>query len=266
MTHAKLVLWLLTALCEAYERKLTDQLYELYLVALKDVDARTIEAALPKLLRRDTGFMPRPGEVFAACGGDGDPAQFDPEGLAWKLVRTAIGKIGGYCSVVFADPAIALAIDDMGGWSYLCELTQRELDFKAKDFPKRYELARRMKSPKVRVLAGLQQRDAKTDKADIKMIGMVSGEILIGLYRPPEEQKRLTFTQTAKPVSAVTVAGFAKLLEHKLSVALPEREATEESPVVALRKRSAEMLAVEAELRNHAKLSCREAVMDLRND
>ena len=101
MTHSKRVLWLLTALCEAYERTLTDQLFDLYEVALKGVDAKAIEAALPKLLKRDTGFMPRPGEVLAACGGN--PEEFDPAGLAWKVVLQAIIKVGGYDSVVFTD-------------------------------------------------------------------------------------------------------------------------------------------------------------------
>ena len=211
MEHEKAVLMLVTALCEAYERKIRDQFVKLYSHALKEVPTNVINQVLPKLLKRNSAFMPRPGEVLAACVGD-RPESFDPAAMAWKVLRKAIASVGGYYSVVFTDPAIAAAVEDMGGWTYLCELTQRDIEFKAKEFPQRYELARRMKLQAGKVLAGLQSRDAKTGKADVKVIGYVDGVVKIGNYAQPKEQKLL---EAPKPVAIGCVADFAKRLEQK---------------------------------------------------
>lgn len=47
--------------------------------------------------------------------------------LAWGRVHDAMARVGAYTDVVFDDPAIHAAVEDMGGWPKMCRTDLKEL-------------------------------------------------------------------------------------------------------------------------------------------
>lgn len=53
----------------------------------------------------------------------------DRAALAWGKVLGALSAVGAYSDVVFDDPAIHAAIEDLGGWAKVCRGDVSELSF-----------------------------------------------------------------------------------------------------------------------------------------
>jgi hypothetical protein len=53
----------------------------------------------------------------------------DRAALAWGKVLEAMSSVGAYTDVVFDDPAIHAAIEDLGGWPKLCRTETKELSY-----------------------------------------------------------------------------------------------------------------------------------------
>lgn len=70
-------------------------------------------------------FMPQPADIIAQI--DGTSA--DRTALAWGKVLDAMSSVGAYSDVVFDDPAIHAAIEDMGGWPKVCRTELDNLGF-----------------------------------------------------------------------------------------------------------------------------------------
>lgn len=51
----------------------------------------------------------------------------DRAALAWGKVLETMGGVGAYTDVIFDDPAIHAAVDDMGGWPKMCRTDLKEL-------------------------------------------------------------------------------------------------------------------------------------------
>lgn len=66
-------------------------------------------------------FVPQPADIVAQVDGTAS----DRTALAWGKVLDAMSSVGGYRDVVFDDPAIHAAVEDMGGWPKMC---RTELD------------------------------------------------------------------------------------------------------------------------------------------
>jgi hypothetical protein len=80
-------------------------------------------------------FPPKPADVIRYLRGS-----TTTQGLsAWSKVEKAIRQVGPYQTVVFDDPKIHAVITDMGGWLKLCEGTEDEFPFKAREFERRYQ-------------------------------------------------------------------------------------------------------------------------------
>lgn len=68
-------------------------------------------------------FAPKPADVVRQLQGTfGDRSL-----MAWGKVYDAASRVGAYQSVVFDDPAIHSAIEDMGGWVTFCRTRADEL-------------------------------------------------------------------------------------------------------------------------------------------
>jgi hypothetical protein len=69
---------------------------------------------------------------------------------AWRLFLRAVDRHGFYDSVRFPDPAYHYAVMQLGGWERVCEefhgLTDKELQFRAKDWRQLYETGERVAS------------------------------------------------------------------------------------------------------------------------
>jgi hypothetical protein len=124
------------ALGELYKVAVSEYLVEMYWNMLEDYEFKDIKRALYEHGKNpDQGkFMPKPADIVKLLeGGSKDKAM-----QAWSKVHQAIQRIGRYQSVVFDDPIIHAVISDMDGWIKLCDVTDKELPFKAREFEQRY--------------------------------------------------------------------------------------------------------------------------------
>jgi hypothetical protein len=81
-------------------------------------------------------FVPKPADINNLIAGDPNSRKLE----AWAKVESAIRRIGSYQTVVFDDPAIMVAIETMGGWIKLCEISDDELPFRRNEFTKLYSV------------------------------------------------------------------------------------------------------------------------------
>lgn len=126
----------MTKLGALYSKPINEPLVDLYWRALKRFDFPAVEEALQAHIDNpDSGqYMPKPADVIRYLEGGSHTQALQ----AWSRVVKTIGNIGSYSSVIFDDAIIHAVIADMGGWIYLCKVTQDELPFKGDEFEKRY--------------------------------------------------------------------------------------------------------------------------------
>lgn len=127
---------IVTACYELYGRPVTPGLLDLFVSALDHYDPGDIRRALNEHVRNpDNGqFPPKPGDIVRALEGS-----TETQGMqAWSDVEAAVRYVGPYQSITFDDPVVMRTIEDMGGWIKLCEITDDDLPFRAKEFVTRY--------------------------------------------------------------------------------------------------------------------------------
>ncbi len=123
-------------------------------------------------------FAPMPADIVKQLHG----TKTDRSLMAWSLVYESIGQHGVYASVRFVDPAINLAIHDMGGWVKLCTTETAELQFVQKRFCEMYRTyAARPDLPEIPALVGIHAQDPRRAPKTPVLIGP----------RPAREMKRI---------------------------------------------------------------------------
>ena len=125
------------ATCEMYNRKTpSNQLLEMYWASLIRFSIEDVQRAFSAHIQNpDNGqFMPKPADIVRLIEGDTQ----SQGGWAWTKVEKAIRHYGSWESICFDDPFIHRVISEMGGWISLCNVSNDELPFKAKEFEKRY--------------------------------------------------------------------------------------------------------------------------------
>ena len=70
-------------------------------------------------------FPPKPADLVRKLEG----TNTDRAMLAWGKVNNAMSSVGAYTDVVFDDPAIHAAIDDLGGWVKVCRGELKDLGY-----------------------------------------------------------------------------------------------------------------------------------------
>lgn len=122
---------------ELYGKSPSDGALNLTFNALKRFDLHQIRQALTAHINdtKHGDFAPKPADIVRHIEGDGDSRALS----AWSAVDDAIRRVGPYESVVFDDPITMVVIEDMGGWMGLCEVSDKDLPFKANEFAKRYQ-------------------------------------------------------------------------------------------------------------------------------
>ena len=70
-------------------------------------------------------FTPKPADLVRQLQG----TSTDKAMIAWGKVHDAMGRVGAYSDVVFDDPAIHAAIEDLGGWVKICRGEISELSY-----------------------------------------------------------------------------------------------------------------------------------------
>lgn len=121
---------------EQYGKKLSGGVMALYWQGLQDYDLVAVRDALGRHLRNtDNGqFMPKIADIIRMLQGSSQDCAFS----AWTKVDKAVRHVGPYDSVVFDDPLIHRVLNDMGGWLVLCDKTDDDWPFIAKEFENRY--------------------------------------------------------------------------------------------------------------------------------
>lgn len=127
---------IIQVVAEQYGKRLSEGVIALYWQALQDYDLAAVRDALGRHLRNtDTGqFMPKIADIIRMMQGSSQDAAFS----AWSKVDKAVRRVGPYDTVVFDDPLIHKVLHDMGGWIGLCEKTDDDWPFVAKEFETRY--------------------------------------------------------------------------------------------------------------------------------
>lgn len=128
---------LLKATMDVYGKETSVGMVQVWWEALKRFEYAEVRRSLSQHLQNvDSGqFAPRPADIIRVIEGGGS------EGRAlgaWTKVLEAVRRVGSWRSVVFDDPLIHAAIEDMGGWVALCAMTEDEAPFKGNEFQKRY--------------------------------------------------------------------------------------------------------------------------------
>lgn len=128
-------LW--AGMAEMYGKSVSDAVIAMAFAALSRFDLadirRAINAHVADPVRGQ--FLAKPADLILHI--DGDPESRSLQ--SWTKVEQAIGRVGPHQSVVFDEPAVMSAIEDMGGWIALCGLTEQEVPFKRQEFVKRYK-------------------------------------------------------------------------------------------------------------------------------
>lgn len=134
---------LLSEICTYYKHAPTDMEADLWMITVREFGAGPVKRALMDHVGRSE-FMPKIGEIRTALGAAGTGNSF----AAFEQVRLLVERVGPYLSPQFDDPAIGLAILDMGGWVYInetmpCPVNARfDYESMAKRFAVAYEAAR----------------------------------------------------------------------------------------------------------------------------
>ena len=94
----------------------------------------------------------------------------DRASLAWGKVLEAMSAVGAYTDVVFDDPAIHAAADDMGGWPKMCRTEIKELGLLQHRFMQSYRAyTERGQFDYPRRLGGDRSPDSEYEKAGLKL-------------------------------------------------------------------------------------------------
>lgn len=110
-------------------------------------------------------FAPKVADLVRILAG----TTTDRASLAWGKVLEAMSSVGAYTDVVFDDPAIHAAADDMGGWPKMCRTELKELGLLQHRFMQSYRAyAERGQFDYPKRLGGDRSPDSEYEKAGLK--------------------------------------------------------------------------------------------------
>jgi hypothetical protein len=123
---------LLTDALAFYRQDVSKFALSVWWAACEGFDLEQIRKALTAhAMDPDRGqFAPKPADIVRVLQG----THADRALVAWGKVYGAIGRVGAYTSVVFDEPAIHAAVEDMGGWPALCQSKVDDLPFLQRRF------------------------------------------------------------------------------------------------------------------------------------
>lgn len=120
-----------------FDKELTAPMLRIMFETLSEYSIDQIGAAFTKHLQ--TGdFFPRPAQLIRIINA-GKPSSDDRATLAWMSITNAISKIGPYRTLTLDDKLALEIIKHVGGWSNLCNLSYKDLDFKKREFVEAYK-------------------------------------------------------------------------------------------------------------------------------
>jgi hypothetical protein len=130
------------ALCEVWNKQISDHLTSIYMRALQSLPALDAAKSINKAIFSCKWF-PKPAELLAFANGSLEEQAIK----AWNILCETVSKVGKYDSVFFEDTRISQMIDFFGGWITICNWTKRDLEFKRDDFIKGYVAIHQPQAP-----------------------------------------------------------------------------------------------------------------------
>lgn len=168
----------LDATMETYGRMapgMNDAVVDLWFRSLRKYSIADIRNALSRhVTDPDTGqFPPKIADVVKLLEGSGT----DRATLAWAKLLKAAGRVGRYRSVAFDDPIIHAVVEDMGGWSLLCDMTDDDLRHEERRFCEKYRSFVRHGCPDYPpYIVGLEEQEQRAQG----YLGQIKPPMLIG--------------------------------------------------------------------------------------
>lgn len=160
---------LLIAGVYAYHRQpCSDALIGMYWRGCQHWDLEQVRRAVDSLTRDPEAgkFPPKIGDITRMLEG----TQSDRAALAWGKALEAMGSVGAYTDVVFDDPAIHAAIEDLGGWPKVCRTEARELGYMQHRFCESHRAyTGRGAFPYPRRLMGDRSPDSEYEKKGLRL-------------------------------------------------------------------------------------------------
>jgi len=160
----------LLGLAEVLGAEISKTKISLYFEALSEYPIDAVESAIAASVKANK-FFPKPVELIELISGKAQ----DKSLLAWMQVTKAIDDFGAYKSVRFSDAVIHSCIEQMGGWSDLCNTAEEEMTWKQKEFERLY-LALMSRPEHPAYLAGIFEISNRANG----YAAHVKGPILIG--------------------------------------------------------------------------------------
>lgn len=159
---------LITDVMAYYRQNTSGFVIELWWNACATFDFEQIAKAIQRhATDPDRGqFAPKVADVVRVLSG----TTTDRAALAWGKVLEAMSAVGAYTDVVFDDPAIHAAADDMGGWPKLCRTELKELGHLQHRFMQSYRAyVERGTFDYPRRLCGDRSPDSEFEKMGLKL-------------------------------------------------------------------------------------------------
>lgn len=118
---------LLTDVMAYYGKDTSQFMLQVWWTACQRFDYQQVSTALQRhATDPDRGqFAPKVADIIRVLDG----TTTDRAALAWGKVLEAMSSVGAYTDVVFDDPAIHAAVEDLGGWPRVCRCELKELSY-----------------------------------------------------------------------------------------------------------------------------------------
>lgn len=118
---------LITDVLKFYRQDTTPFTLEVWWQACQRFDLDQVRRALTgHAMDAERGvFAPKPADIVRKLEG----TSTDRAMLAWGKALNAMQRVGAYSDVVFDDPAIHAAIEDLGGWPKVCRAETKDMSY-----------------------------------------------------------------------------------------------------------------------------------------
>lgn len=118
---------LITDVLKFYRQDTTPFTLEVWWQACQRFDLEQVSKALTgHAMDAERGvFAPKPADIVRKLEG----TSTDRAMLAWGKAFDAMQRVGAYSDVVFDDPAIHAAIEDLGGWAKVCRSETKDIGY-----------------------------------------------------------------------------------------------------------------------------------------
>lgn len=159
---------LVTDVLAYYRQDASRFVLDLWWNACKPFDFEQIQKAMQRHATdpEHGQFAPKVADLVRILSG----TTTDRAALAWGKVLEAMSSVGAYTDVIFDDPAIHAAAEDMGGWPKMCRTELKELGLLQHRFMQSYRAySDRGQFDFPRRLGGDRSPDSEYEKAGLKL-------------------------------------------------------------------------------------------------